>query len=86
MRSPFLYKPDPEIERTFSLRRKKQTLEEQRLKVRRTSPNMASGGGEPRGTLRVFVTLRVQGIASSIAHANVEANSIELKSVLISMV
>ena len=45
-----------------------------------------AGGGEQRRTLRDFIALRVQGIASSIAHPNVEANNFELKMTLISMV
>ena len=85
MRSPFLYEPDPEIERTFYLRRKKQKVEEQRREARRTSPNMAGGCGDQRRILRDFVTLRVQGIASSIARPNVDINNFELKPTLISM-
>jgi len=37
MQSPFQYEPDPEIERTFRLRRKKQRLEKQRRKARETN-------------------------------------------------
>jgi len=86
MRSPFLYEPDPEIKRTFHLRRKKQNNEEQRHEVRRNPTNMAGGGDDQRRTLRDFITLGVQGIASSIARPNVNANNFELKSALISMV
>jgi len=56
IQSPFLYEPDPEIERTFHLRRKKQKLEEQIREARRTSTNMRGGGGDRRRTLRDFVT------------------------------
>jgi len=86
MRSPFLYELDPEIKRTFCLRRKKQKIEEQRCEARRTSTNMAEGGGDQRRTFRDFVTPRVQGIASTTAHPNVDANNFELKAALISMV
>jgi len=86
MQSPFLYEPNLEIERTFRLRRKKQTIEEQRHEVRRTSTNMAGGGGDQRRMLRDFVIPGVQGIASSIARPNVDANNCELKSALISIV
>jgi len=47
---------------------------------------MAVGGGEQGRTLRDFVTPGVQGIASSIARLNMEANNFELKPVLFSMV
>ena len=47
---------------------------------------MAEGGDEQRRTLRDFVTPRVRGFASSIAHPNIEANNFELKPALISMV
>jgi len=40
MRKSILYEPNPEIERTFRLRRKKQRIEEQRREARRNS-NMA---------------------------------------------
>ena len=76
------YEPNPEIERTFYLKGKKQRIEEQRSEVRRNS-NMA---GEERRTLRDFVTLGVQGIASSIARPVVDANNFQLKPALIFMV
>jgi len=82
MQSLLLYEPDPEIERTFRLRRKKQRIKEQRYEVTRNS-NMA---GEERRTLRDFVTLEVQGIASSIARPVMHANNFDLKPALISMV
>jgi len=85
MRSPFLCEPNPEIERTSRLRRKKQKLEEQRRKARRTSPSMAGGVSDQKRTLRDFVTPGVQGTASTIAHPNVEANNLELNPALISM-
>jgi len=83
MRSQFLYEPDPEIERTFRLRRKKQKIEEQRHEARRTSTNMTGGGGDQRRTLRDFVTPKVQGIASRIDCSNIDANNFKLKSTLI---
>jgi len=43
-------------------------------------------GGDQRRTLSDFVTPGVQGIASSIAYPDVDANSFELKPTLISMV
>jgi len=70
MRSQFLYEPDPEIERTFCLRRKKQKIKEHRREARLTSTKMAGGGGGQKRTLRDFVTAGVQGIASSITHPN----------------
>jgi len=82
MRSLILYKPDPEIERTFFLRRKKQRIEEQRCEVRRNS----SMAGEERRTLRDFVTPGVQGITSTIARPAVDAKNFELKPALISVV
>jgi len=63
MRSPFLYEPDLEIERTFCLKRKKQKIGEQRRQARRTSSNMARARGDQRRTIRDFVTLGVQGTA-----------------------
>jgi len=42
--------------------------------------------GEERRTLRDFITLGVQGIASSIAQPAVDANNFKLKPALISMV
>jgi len=86
MRSPFLYEPDPEIERTFHLRRKKQKIEEQRRGARRTSINMAGRGDDQRRMLSDFVTYGVQGIASSISRPNVDTNNFELKPALISLV
>ena len=86
IRSPLLYEPDHKIERTFHLWRKKQKCEEQRRKARRISPNMAIGGGDQRRMLRDFVTIGVQGIASSIARSNVKVNNFEFKPTLISMV
>jgi len=47
---------------------------------------MAGEGGDQRRTLWDFVTLGVQGIASSIARPNVDANNFELKPAVISMV
>ena len=47
---------------------------------------MARGGGEQRMMLRDFVAPRVQGIALSIAHSNIDANNFELKPALISIV
>ena len=47
---------------------------------------MAVVGGNQRRTLRVLVTLGVQGISWSIAQPKVEANNFELKPALISMV
>jgi len=85
MRSSISYEPDPEIKRTFLLRRKKQRIEEQRREARRNS-NMAGGEGDRRRTLRDFIAPRVQGIASSIACSVVDANNFELKPALISMV
>ena len=75
MRSSILYEPDPKIERTFRLRRKRQRIEEQRREVRRKSSMVE---GDQRGTLRDFVTPGIQGIASSIARSAVNAN-FELK-------
>ena len=85
MQSPILYEPDPEIGRTLRLRKKK-IIEEQRYKARRTLTNMSRGGGDQRRTLRDFVTPGVQGIASSIARPNIDANNFELKPALISIV
>jgi len=48
--------------------------------------NMAGGGGDQRRTLQDFVTPGVQGITSSLAHPNVDANNFKLKLALISMV
>jgi len=47
---------------------------------------MAGGGGDQRRTLQDFVTLGVQGIASSIACPIVDANKFKLKPAHISMV
>jgi len=47
---------------------------------------MAREGGDQRRTLRDFVTPEVQGIISSMAHPNVDANNFKLKSALISIV
>jgi len=66
--------------------KRKKKIEEQRCAARRSSPNMATGGGDQRWTLRDFVTPGVQGIASSIAHLNINANNFKLKPALISMV
>jgi len=64
VKSFFCTNPNPEIERTFCLRRKKQKLEEQRRKARRTSSNMRGKGGDQRRKLMDFVTPGVQGITS----------------------
>jgi len=68
MLSPILCEPNPEIERTFPLRRKKQRIKEQRRKARRKS-NMAED--DQRRTRGDFVNLGVQGITSSIARPTV---------------
>jgi len=81
-----LYEPDPKIERTFRLRRKKQRIDEQRRKARRNLTSMAGGEDDQRRTLRDFITPGVQGIPSNIARPTVDANNFELKSALISMV
>jgi len=47
---------------------------------------MAGGVGKQRWTFRDIVTPWIQGIASSIAHPNIEANNFELNPALISMV
>ena len=85
MRRLLLCEANPEIERAFHLRRMKQKIIEQIREVRRTSTNMAGGGGDQRRTLRDFVVPRVQGIASSIAPPHVDANNFELQPALISM-
>ena len=82
MRSLILYEPDPEIERTFRLRRKRQRIEEQRREPR-TDSSMV---GEERRTLWDFVVPGIKATASSIARPAIEANNFELKSALISMV
>ena len=79
MRSLILYEPDPEIERTFRLRRKKQRITEQNREVR-TDSSMAS---DERRTLRDFITPGVQGIASSITRPAVDADNFKLKLALI---
>jgi len=86
MQSPIWYEPDPEIERTFHLRMKKQRIEEQRHEARRNPTNMVRGEGDQRRALRDFVTPGAQGITSSIARPTVDANNFDLKLVLISMV
>jgi len=85
MRSPFAYEPDPEIERTFRLRRKKRRLERRR-KAQEESVKMDAGGEGQRRTLRDFITPGVQGISSSIARLTVEVNNFELSPALISMI
>jgi len=82
MRSLILCEPDPEIERTFRLRRKRQRIEEQRREARAYS----SMAREERRTLHDFVTLGIQGIASNIAQPTVDSNNFELKPTLTSMV
>jgi len=86
MRSVVVYEPDPKIERTFPLRSKKQKIDEQRCEARRIPTNMPGGGGDQRRTPRDFITPGVQGIASSIARPNVDANNFELTPTLISIV
>ena len=86
MRSPFSFEFDLEMKRTFHYRRKKVWVEEQRLKAQAVSSPMARIEGDQRRTLRDFVTQGVQGISSSIAWSNVEANNFELKPAPISMV
>ena len=83
---PILYEPDPMIERSFCLRRKKQWLEKQKRKPRETSPKMDGEEGDQRRILWDFIASRVQGITSSIACPNVEAYNFELKLALISIV
>jgi len=78
-----LYKPNPEIERTFRLKRKKQRIEDKRREARKNS-NMVEGG--QLGTLQDFVTPGLQGIASSIARLVIDANKFELTPALFSMV
>ena len=85
MQSPFAYEPDPEIESTFGIRRKKQRLEKRR-KAREESPKMDTGAGDQRRTLRDFITLGVQDISSSITRPTVEVNNFELRPTLISIV
>ena len=79
LRSPFVYEPDPEIERTFHQKRKKQRVEGQRRKAQEISPKMEPPRREPeRRTLREFITPEVQGITSSIARPTLEVNDFEL--------
>lgn len=70
MRSQFLYKSNPEIEKTFRLRSKKQKLEEQGRK----EPHQIWREEEvtKEGRLGILLPPGVQGITSSIAHPNVE--------------
>jgi len=63
----------------FLLKAEEQKIKEQRCDARRTSTNMAAGESHLRRTLRDFVTPGVQGIASSIARPNVDANKLKLK-------
>jgi len=56
MQSPFPYKPNPEIERIFCIRRKKQRCEK-RHKAQRTSPKMDTAIGGQRRTLQDFILL-----------------------------
>jgi len=81
MWSLILYEPDPEIEMTFNLRKKNQSINEQRCEAMRNS-NMA---GEEKTTLWDFVTPGVQGIALSIAQPAVDAKNFELNPALIFM-
>ena len=46
MWSPILLEPDPEIERTFRLRMKKQRITEQRPEGRWNPTSMAGEGGD----------------------------------------
>jgi len=57
IQSLILYRPDPKIERTFHLRKKKQRIEEQRHEARRNSSMV----GEERRTLRDFITPESKG-------------------------
>ena len=75
-----------ENRKDFHSRRKKLKLEDQRAKAQEASSTMVGGGGDQRRTFGGFVTPTVQGIASSIARPNVEANNFELKLALSSMV
>ena len=86
MWSWFQYEADPEMERTFRLRRKMQRLHEQTRKARRKSPIRVGGSGEQIGTLTYFASATVHGIASCIARPNMEANNFHLKPALISKV
>jgi len=85
MRSLFVYELDPEIERTFRIRRKNQRLEKRR-RAQEESPKMDAEAGGQRRTLRDFITPGVQGISSSISRLTVEVNNFELRPALISMV
>jgi len=85
MRCPSAFEPDPEIERTFHIRRKKQRLKK-RCKAREESPKMDTGAGGQRRTLQDFITPGVQGVSSSIARPTMEVNNFELRPTLISMV
>jgi len=86
MRSPFLFKFDLDIERTFLSRRKKLRVEEPRLKAQAVSSSMAWIEGHQRRTLWDFITPGVQGISLSITRPTAEANNFELKPTLISIV
>ena len=68
MWNPILYEPDPEIERTLYLKRKKQMLKKQKCKARETSSKIDGGGGDHRRTLRDLITPGVKWITSSIIH------------------
>jgi len=48
MRRPFAYEPDPKIERTFRIRRKKQRLEKRRKGQEESSKIDARAGGQRR--------------------------------------
>ena len=85
MRSPFAYEPNPEIEWTFRIRRKKQRLKKRR-KAQEEYPKMDPGARGQGTTLRDFITPGVEGISSSIARPTVEVNNFELRPALISMV
>jgi len=85
VRSPFAYEPDPEIEWTFRIRRKKQRLDKRR-KAQEEFAKMDAGGEGQRRKLRDFITPGVQGISSSIARPTLEVNNFELRPAPISMV
>jgi len=55
------------------------------MRGKKESNKHAEGRGNQRRMLQDFVTPGVQGIASSIACPNVDANNFELKPALISM-
>jgi len=86
MHSPFPFKLDTEIKRTFRLRSNKQRLEKHKQMALEIFPKWQEVQDTNEGRSGIFITPCVWSITSSMTNPKVKAYNFELKLAFVSMV